>query len=111
MLLGWHSALVKESDPGSSHCPSSLLSGTTEAKKEGGMKRVERVFRKRVRGPWHPGPLSQDYPVISASCRDTPGGWVGRCGRKLGIGGCMADGWHCAVTTAIAYGLSTNQKV
>lgn len=75
-LLGWRSALVKESDPGSSHCPSSLLSGTPEAKKEGGMKRVERVFRKRVRGPSHPSPLSQDYPVISTSCRDTPG--VGR---------------------------------
>lgn len=30
---------------------------------------------------------------------------------RLWIGGGMADVWHCAVTTAIACGLSTDQKV
>lgn len=79
-LLGWHSVLVE----GSSHRPSGLLFGTTEAKKEGGMKRVESVFRKRVRGPCYPGPLSQDYPVISPSCRDTHGEGGAR---KLGMDG------------------------
>lgn len=44
------------------------------------MKRMERMSKKRGRGPCHPGLLSQDYPVISPSCRGTHGG-----ARKLGV--------------------------
>lgn len=98
---------MKESDPGSSPCPSSLPSGTTNAKKEGGVKRMERLFRKRVG--------VHDTQVLCFGIPQGPllplGILTGVLESRLWIGGGMADVWHCAVTTAIACGLSTDQKV
>lgn len=69
------------------------------------MQSKERVFKKRARGPCHPGPLSQDYPAISPCCRDTHSG-----ARKLGVDrrldGCWVPlCWDHSCSMRVAYRL------